>query len=132
MNNKVNQRLLAFGSLIIVFFISGFLRDAATKVVTNRFNERHFDRTPQDDWDWDWECNDSVADSYERQKIYPREREYFQHQEFHRHERDFQHQQFYPQHLRHSRGLVEVQVGRKDGHSFFHEKRLYKYDYIND
>ncbi|HEY9767774.1 MAG TPA: hypothetical protein V6C71_04600 [Coleofasciculaceae cyanobacterium] len=129
MNNKVNQRLLAFSSLIIVFFISGFLRDAATKVVTNRFNERHFDRTPQDDWDW--ECNRSVADSYERQKIYPREREYSQHQEFHRYERHFQHQ-FYHQHLRHSHGLVEVQAGSKDGHSFFHEKRLYKYDYIND
>lgn len=129
MNNKVNQRLLAFGSLIIVFFISGFLRDAATKVVTNRFNERHFDRTPQDDWDWEWECNDSFADSYERSTIYPREREYSQHQEFYRYERHFQPQEFYHQHPRHSHGLVEVQADRKDGHSYFHEKRSGRYSH---
>lgn len=71
MDNKVNQRLLAFSSLVMVFFISGFFRDAVTKVVTNSFNEQQFAQTPQNDWQW----NDSVADLCEQEKIYPIERE---------------------------------------------------------
>ncbi len=129
MNNKVNQRLLAFGSLIVVFFVSGSLRDAATKFVNNRLDDRYLDQTPQDDWaKW----NNSVSDLCERQKIYQIEKKHSKHKKLHRPKKHFKDQEF-EQLQQHYNGLVKIKVERKDQYTFLDKKRLYnKHGYIDD